>query len=203
MYCGPTREAWKQAADLSARRHIVWLDRPFERVLAVMPQMYSDLWTGAKGMYKVEPAVADGGEVVIYAPHISEVSRVHGHLICGEIGYHCRDYFAKAMGSFSRIIPAAFSAHSTQPEGQGILRRRVWRHRASASRLQPPLSRKNAARRINLGYMDPASGDVEANGCCKRGLVGGPHAGETNSTACADWLPRSSRCRKNPEYFAL
>ena len=51
--------------------------------------MYDDLWVAAKGMYKMEPAVADGGEVVIYAPHVTEVSHVHGRLI-DEIGYHCR-----------------------------------------------------------------------------------------------------------------
>ena len=58
--------------------HIVCVDRPFQRVLSIMPEMYDDLWTAAKGMYKMEPAVADGGEVVIYAPHITEVSHTHG-----------------------------------------------------------------------------------------------------------------------------
>ena len=57
-------------------------------------------------MYKLEPVVADGGEVVIYAPHIHEVSYVHGRLI-EEIGYHCRDYFAQQWERF-RNIPAAF-----------------------------------------------------------------------------------------------
>jgi hypothetical protein len=40
--------------------------------------MYDDLWTGGKCMYKIEPVVADGGEVIIYAPHITEISSVHG-----------------------------------------------------------------------------------------------------------------------------
>ena len=42
---------------------MIWVDKPFDRVLSVMPPMYDDLWTAAKGMYKTEPAVADGGEV--------------------------------------------------------------------------------------------------------------------------------------------
>ena len=70
VYCGPTLETWAQAAELSAQRHIVWVEKPFQRVLSIMPPIYRDLWTGAKGMYKLEPVVADGGEVVIYAPHI-------------------------------------------------------------------------------------------------------------------------------------
>ena len=85
MFCGDVHEAWRRAAALSARRHIVWVDHPFDRVLAVMPSMYDDLWTAAKGMYKTEPAVKEGGEVIIYAPHVTEVSYTHGRLI-DEIG---------------------------------------------------------------------------------------------------------------------
>ena len=70
MYCGDVHEAWRQAATLSSRRHIVWVDEPYDRVLAIMPAMYDDLWTAAKGIYKSEPVVADGGEVIIYAPHV-------------------------------------------------------------------------------------------------------------------------------------
>ncbi len=59
-----------------------------------MPRMYDDMWTAAKGMYKVEPIVADGGEVIIYAPGINEVSYTYGEIL-ERIGYHVRDYFVK------------------------------------------------------------------------------------------------------------
>ena len=78
MYCGSVDDAWRQAATLSSQRHIVWVDEPYDRVLAVMPAMYDDLWTAGKGMYKSEPVVGDGGEVIIYAPHVTEVSRCTG-----------------------------------------------------------------------------------------------------------------------------
>jgi nickel-dependent lactate racemase len=173
VYCGPTREAWKQAADLSARRHIVWVDRPFERVLAVMPRMYDDLWTGAKGMYKVEPAVADGGEVVIYAPHISEVSKVHGRLI-EEIGYHSRDYFLKQWDRFQNY-PGGVLAHSTHLKGQGSYDQGVEtpRIRVTLATAIP----EDRCRRINLAYLDPASVNVEEWSARKDWLVV-PHAGE-------------------------
>ena len=90
---------------------------PSQRVLSVMPKMYDDLWTGAKGMYKMEPAVADGGEVVIYSPHIDEVSYTHGRVI-DEIGYHCIDYFLKQWDRFSQY-PAGVVAHSTHVKGLG------------------------------------------------------------------------------------
>src|SRR5204863_5725410 len=69
LYIGSPEEAYDAAADLSSQVHINWVERPFRRVLSVMPKMYEDLWTAAKGMYKLEPAVADGGEVILYAPH--------------------------------------------------------------------------------------------------------------------------------------
>jgi nickel-dependent lactate racemase len=155
MFCGDTREAWRRAAALSARRHIVWVDQPYARVLAVMPSMYDDLWTAAKGMYKTEPAVADGGEVVIYAPHVKDVSKVHGALI-EEIGYHCRDYFLGQWERF-RDYPGGILAHSTHVRGGGTF--------DPACALESPRIRVTLAtgisrercERINLGYLDPVS----------------------------------------------
>ena len=63
LWFGDARDAWEKASALSSQRHIVWLDRPMKTVLSVMPSMYADVWTAGKGMYKIEPAVADGGEV--------------------------------------------------------------------------------------------------------------------------------------------
>lgn len=155
IFCGTTHGAWRAAADLSSRRHIVRVPAPVRRMLAIMPEMYSDLWTGAKGMYKSEPAVADGGEVVIYAPHIRKVSEVHGHLI-KEIGYHCRDYFLGQWEKF-RGYPGGVLAHSTHVKGKGTY--------DTASGTETPRIRVTLAtgipeevcRKINLGYLDPAT----------------------------------------------
>ena len=120
VFCGEAignHDAWRQAAALSARRHVVWLDKPFDRVLTVMPAMYQDLWTAAKGVYKTEPAIADGGEVVVYAPHVREASQVHGRVI-NEIGYHCRDYFLAQWDRFGGF-PLGILAHSTHVKGPG------------------------------------------------------------------------------------
>jgi nickel-dependent lactate racemase len=157
LFCGDPHEAWREAAMLSQRRHVVFVDRPFDRVLAVMPAMYDDLWTGAKGAYKTEPAVADGGEVIIYAPHIREVSHVHGHLI-DQIGYHCRDYFLAQWDRFSQY-PWGILAHSTHVKGLGtydpataIEKPRI---RVTLATAIPP----ERCKRINLGYRDPATID--------------------------------------------
>jgi nickel-dependent lactate racemase len=175
LFCGPVHETWSAAADLSSKRHVVWLEKPVKRVLSIMPAMYDDLWVAAKGMYKMEPAVADGGEVVIYAPHVREVSHVHGRLI-DEVGYHCKDYFLKQWDRF-KDVPGGILAHSTHLKGLGTY--------DPATRVETPRIRVTLATgiprerctRIGLGYLDPASVDVEAWKKEKDTLVA-PRAGE-------------------------
>ena len=155
MYFGEAREAWKAAAERSAHTHIEWVDRPFKRVLSVLPEMYDDLWTGAKGMYKSEPAIADDGEVIIYAPHISEASYVHKPYI-DRIGYHCSDYFLKQWDRF-KGIPLGVIAHSTHLRGQGTYDavRNIEKPRIKVT-LATSISEARC-RRLALDYMDPAS----------------------------------------------
>ncbi len=176
MFCGDVHAAWRQAAGWSARRHIAWLEQPVDRVLAIMPSMYDDLWTAAKGAYKTEPAVADGGEVVIYAPHVTEVSRVHGKLI-EEIGYHCADYFLAQWPRFSRY-PGGILAHSTHVKGLGAYDARTG---VETPRIQVTLATgidRSRCERINLGYRDPSSVDAARfEGEAPRSLVV-PRAGE-------------------------
>ena len=158
MFCGDVHEAWRQAARLSSRRHIVWVEQPYDRVLAVMPTMYDDLWTAAKGVYKSEPVVADGGEVIVYAPHVKEVSHVHGPLI-DEIGYHCRDFFLAQWDRFSKY-PGGILAHSTHVKGLGTFDAES---RVESPRIQVTLATgipEERCNRVNLGYEDP--GDVHA-----------------------------------------
>ena len=115
--------------------------------------MYADMWTAAKGMYKVEPAIAEGGEVVIFAPHITEVSYTHGPLI-DKIGYHCRDYFLKQWDRFANV-PRGVLAHSTHLRGQGTYENGVERCRINVT-LATGIPEERC-RRLNLGYLDPAS----------------------------------------------
>lgn len=174
LYCGPTLETWNAAAALSSQRHIVWVSKPFARILAVIPQMYDDLWTGGKGMYKTEPAAADGGEVVIYAPHIQEVSHVHGKLI-EEIGYHCRDYFLAQWDRFKHY-PGGILAHSTHVKGKGSYDPTTG---VETPRIGVTLATgisEERCRRINLGYRDPASVNPET--WAKDGWFVVPQAGE-------------------------
>jgi len=177
MFFGDARSAWREAATLSSQRHIRWLDKPVRRVLAVMPKLYDDIWTAAKGMYKAEPAICDGGEVIIYAPHITELSYSHGALI-DQVGYHCRDYFVKQGDKF-RDIPRGVLAHSTHLFGQGTYDSETG---VEKGRIRVTLATAIPAERcarVNLGYMAPGEirpaewADREAEGIL---LI--PRAGE-------------------------
>ncbi|HEX3698850.1 MAG TPA: lactate racemase domain-containing protein [Polyangia bacterium] len=155
VYTGPSQDAWSAAADLSARHHMIWTDRSFQQVLSVLPPMYDELWVGAKGMYKTEPAIADGGEVILYAPHLREVSVVHGRLI-RQIGYHVRDYFTVQWERFKQV-PWGVVAHATHVKGSGTYAGGVERPRIQVT-LATGIS-EDDCRAINLGYRDPASID--------------------------------------------
>lgn len=177
LFFGSLQEAWKAASTLSARKHIVYAKKPFRRVLSVMPRLYDDLWTGGKGMYKMEPAVADGGEVVIFAPHIDEVSYTHGRLI-DEIGYHCRDYFLAQWDRF-KGYPGGVLAHSTHVKGLGHYDKTSGEE---TPRIQVTLATgipPECCRHINLGYLDPASvNPQEWAGREDEGILLVPRAGE-------------------------
>jgi len=154
---GDVLEAWSQAADLSSQRHICWVKTPFQKVLSCAPAMYDELWTAAKAMYKLEPAVAVGGELVIYAPHLDTVSRVHGRHIY-EIGYHILPYFLQDWER-CRHIPLGVLAHSTHVCGSGVMVDGLEKPNVRvtlASKIPP-----EDCARLNLGYLDPAKIDVE------------------------------------------
>jgi lactate racemase len=176
LYVGDPEDAWSAAADLSDQIHIVYKEKPFERVLSCAPPMYDELWVGGKCAYKLEPVVADGGELIIYAPHLAEISVTHGDLI-RRIGYHVRDYFTAQMQKFSDI-PRGVLAHSTHVKGLGTFEGGVEKPRITvslATRISEP-----ECRAINLGYRDVRRIDV--GGWKDReddGLLYVPKAGET------------------------
>ncbi len=175
LYYGTPEEAWSSAADLSDKLHITYKEHPFKTVLSCAPEMYDELWTGGKCMYKLEPVVADGGELIIYAPHISEIAVAHGRVI-REIGYHTRDFFLKQWDKYKKY-PWGVVAHSTHVRGIGRYEDGV-----EECRVQVTLATgipEDVCKAINLGYRDPASinpGDFA--GREDEGILLVPHAGE-------------------------
>lgn len=156
VFVGAPEAAWARAAELSAQHHIVWKDRSFHTILSCASPMYDELWVGAKAMYKLEPVLADGGELIIYAPHLHEVSLVHGAFI-RQVGYHCRDYFLKQWDRFKHF-PWGTLAHCTHVFGGGTYENGVETPRAKVT-LATGIP-EEVCREINLGYRDWRSIDV-------------------------------------------
>ncbi|WP_114853962.1 lactate racemase domain-containing protein [Brachybacterium sp. YJGR34] len=156
---GDPQAAWAAMAKISALTHITYVDKPYQRIVALVPEMYEDIWTGAKGFYKSEPVCADGGEVILYAPHITEVAAMHPGL--RDIGYHNIEYFTKQWDRF-QDHPWGELAHSTHVTGLGTYdpetgeeRQRV--RRSFATSIPPEVCAE-----YNVPYVDPASLDLEA-----------------------------------------
>jgi len=153
LFAGSPEAAWAAAVQLSRQRHITSKEQPFHTILSCAPPMYDDLWTGGKCMYKLEPVLADGGELIIYAPHIREISVTHGRWL-REVGYHCRDYFVQQWDRF-KGVPWGVLAHSVHVHGLGTCENGIDHPRARVV-LATGIPEAEC-RRINLGYRDPAS----------------------------------------------
>jgi nickel-dependent lactate racemase len=153
LFAGTPEQAWDKASELSRQVHITYKPRPFHTILSCAPPMYDELWTAGKCMYKLEPVLADGGELIIYAPHLHDVCVSHGHHI-EAVGYHCRDYFLKQWNKFKHI-PWGVLAHSTHVRGIGTFENEVEHCRATVTvASQIPAE---TCRRLNLSYRDPKS----------------------------------------------
>ena len=152
LFAGTPEQAWDDASELSRELHITYKDRPFHTVLSCAPKMYDELWVGGKCMYKLEPIVADGGELIIYAPHIHEISLVHGKMI-ERLGYHCVQYFLKQWDKF-KTEPWGTMAHSTHVHGIGTYDEKTGRE---TPRVRVTLATgipEATCKKINLGYRD-------------------------------------------------
>ena len=158
LYVGTPEAAWARAASLSAQLHITWVEKPYREALAMIPPMYDDLWTGAKGMYKLEPVMADGAELILYAPHISEFSYVHGKIL-DKIGYHGSVYFQKQWDRFKHF-PWAVLAHASHVRGKATFEQDVETPRITLT-LASQVSRERCER-MGLQYRSLESIDLDA-----------------------------------------
>jgi nickel-dependent lactate racemase len=175
FFAGTPEAAWDAAVQVSKQVHILRQEHPFHTVLSCAPKMYDELWVGGKCMYKLEPVVADGGELIIYAPHIHEICVAHGANI-RKAGYHCRDYFLKQWDRF-KDFPWGVLAHCTHVYGLGTFDNGVEQPRIRVT-LATGLP-ADVCREINLGYRDWRTLRVEDyQGREAEGVLVVPKAGE-------------------------
>jgi len=186
IFIGDTLEAWEKAADLSAQVHITYKDKPYHTILGLAPEMYDDIWTAGKVMYKLEPILADGGTLIIYAPHITEISYTHGKWL-DKIGYHTRDYFLKRMDQFAGV-PRGIIAHSTHVKGIGTYIDGVEKPRANVV-LATGISRQRC-KKVNLDYMNPRDINIaDYENKEDEGILLVHHAGEVLHRLSSGYIP--------------
>jgi nickel-dependent lactate racemase len=186
IFIGDTVEAWEKAADLSEQVHITYKDKPYNTILGIAPEMYDDIWTAGKVMYKLEPILADGGTLIIYAPHITEISYTHGKWL-DKIGYHTRDYFLKRMDKFAGV-PRGVIAHSTHVKGIGTYIDGVEKPRANvvlATSISPERCKK-----VNLDYLNPNDINIaDYENREDEGILVVQHAGEVLHRLSNGFIP--------------
>ncbi len=150
LFIGDGITSWGMAADLSAEVNVEYTGRSYKTVIGLAPEKYDELWTGAKVAYKAETIVEDGGSLIIYAPHISEISYTHGQSI-RKVGYHVRDYFSTRMDAFHDISGGVLS-HIVAVKGSGS-----FEHGIEKPRIEVFLATsipEAVCRAVNLGYVD-------------------------------------------------
>lgn len=153
LFCGDFREAFRRAAEVSAEVHIKYTGRKYKRVVALLDEHYDELWVGGKASYKLGGIVEEGGELVIYAPHLRAISETHGLLI-EKYGYapidRVREMVALSTELRSNLAVAAHLAHVSYAGSRDETGKVVPRYKITmASALD-----EATCRRVNLGFMD-------------------------------------------------
>jgi lactate racemase len=153
LFAGEVRQAFRRAAEVSKHVHIRYTGRKYRRVVALLDEHYDELWVGGKASYKLGGIIEEGGELVIYAPHLRAISETHGLLI-EKYGYapidRVREMVALSTELQSNLAVAAHLAHVSyagqrDEAGQVVPRYRI----TMASALD-----ESTCRRVNLGFLD-------------------------------------------------
>jgi len=153
LFTGDFRSAFRAAAEVSRKVHIKYAGRKYKRVVALLDEHYDELWVGGKASYKLGGIIEEGGELIIYAPHLRAISETHGRLI-EKYGYapldRVREMVALSSELQNNLAVAAHLAHVSYAGKRNAEGRVVPRYLITmASALD-----EETCRRVNLGYMD-------------------------------------------------
>jgi nickel-dependent lactate racemase len=161
LFTGDIRKAFRRAAEVSRQVHIRYTGRKYKRVVALLDPHYDELWVGGKASYKLGAIIEEGGELIIYAPHLTKLSETHGALI-EKYGYapleSVRDMLGVSQELRENLCIAAHLAHVAyagrlDEQGHVVPRYQI----TMASGLD-----EETCRRVNLGYLDYRTLDYDA-----------------------------------------
>jgi nickel-dependent lactate racemase len=153
LFAGDLYEAFRRAAKVSGEVHIKHIGRKYKRVVALLDRHYDELWVGGKASYKLGSIIETGGELIIYAPELKQLSATHGHLI-EKYGYapleHVREMVAGSDELRANLCVAAHLAHVSYGSARNASGKLTPRYRITlASEVT-----EAACLRVNLGFLD-------------------------------------------------
>jgi hypothetical protein len=161
LFTGGLRETVRQAAAVSAQVHVRYTGRRYRRVVALLDDHYDEMWVGGKASYKLGAIIENGGELVVYAPHLKSISTTHGALI-EKYGYapleQVREMVDGSDELRANLCVAAHLAHVSYGSRVGADGRIEPRYRITLASGIP----EEVCVRVKLGYQAHASVDLEA-----------------------------------------
>jgi hypothetical protein len=159
LFAGDFRVSFRRAAEISQKINIKYVDRTFTRVVAILDKHYTELWTGGKASYKLGGLIEDGGELLIYAPHLSEISKTHGATIT-RFGYDpiekIKELVTCSDDLRTNLCVAAHLAHVSYAGSANDPRKPKYKITMASG-----LSR-SLCERVNLGFADHRNLDLSA-----------------------------------------
>jgi len=153
LFAGNIYESLRRAAAVSREVHIKYIGRRYKRVVALLDRHYDELWVGGKASYKLGSIIEEGGELIIYAPHLTQLSATHGRLI-EKYGYapleQVREMVEGSDELRANLCVAAHLAHVSYGSARNAAGQLTPRYRIV---LASAVS-EAACRRVNLGFLD-------------------------------------------------
>src|SRR5216683_453144 len=160
LFAGDFRGAFRRAAEVSREVHIKYTGRKYQRVVALLDEHYDELWVGGKASYKLGGIIEAGGELIIYAPHLNQLSATHGRLI-EKYGYapleQVREMVEGSDELRANLCVAAHLAHVSYGSARNAAGQLTPRYRIT---LASAVSEEDC-RRVNLGFLDHRSFRLE------------------------------------------
>jgi nickel-dependent lactate racemase len=154
LFAGDFRLALRRAAEVSRQVHIKYTGRKYKRVVALLDEHYEELWLGGKASYRLGAVIEEAGELIIYAPHLSCISKTHGEFIEKFGGYAPLENVKELVAQSGELqANLCVAAHLTQvayagrktETGEVVPRYKI----TLASSVDA-----ETCRRVNLGFMD-------------------------------------------------
>ena len=160
LFAGDIYESFRRAAEVSREVHIKYLGRSYKRVVALLDRHYDELWVGGKASYKLGSIIEAGGELIIFAPHLTQLSATHGRLI-EKYGYapleQVREMVEGSDELRANLCVAAHLAHVSYGSARNAAGQLTPRYRITLASAVT----EAVCRQVNLGFLDHRSFRLE------------------------------------------